>query len=120
MPQFVLHIEEGLIANKKHIREAFGNLKDGQYMVTIKWWKRRSQRQNAYYHAIVCNLVKDGLRQIGYDEVETSEDAHEILKQMFLSRKMVNRQTGELLTEITKSTTKLTTVEFEEYMDKCR
>ncbi len=120
MTEFVLHIEQGQIGNKKHVREAFSNLKDGQYLVSIKWAKRRSARQNAYYHGIVCSLVAKGLKEAGYDEIEDSEDAHMILKQMFLSRKVINQNTGELLTEITGSTTKLTTIEFEEYMEKCR
>lgn len=120
MGEFVLHIENGQVANKKHMRDAFFGLKDGQYMVTIKWWKRRSLGQNAYYHAVVCGLILEGLKDAGYDDIESTEEVHEVLKRRFLKKAVYHRDTGEVLEEITKSTTKLTTVEFEEYLEKCR
>lgn len=119
MIEFVLYIENGIIANKKHVKEGFENLEDGRYQVTIKPRKRRSNKQNAYYHAVVCDMVKDGLRDIGYRDVEDAEDAHEVLKSLFLKKKTINHNTGEVLSERDGSTKKLSTTEMQEYIDKC-
>lgn len=115
-----LHIENGQIGNAKHIRQAFEGLEDGIYKVTIKPNKRRSLRQNAYYHAVVCVMVAEGLRNIGYREVRDGEDAHGVLKSLFLKKKEINEETGEVLTEREGSTKKLTTGEMEEYLDRVR
>lgn len=120
MSEFILHIEEGRIGNKKHVRDAFAVLPDGMYLVVIKPRKRRSIRQNAYYWLIVCNMVKEGLQEMGYREVKDAEDAHEVMKAMFLRRKIINEQTGEVLLEVAGSTVKLSTVEMEDYMEQCR
>jgi hypothetical protein len=117
--EFVLYIENGIIANKKHVKEGFENLEDGRYQVTIKPRKRRSNRQNAYYHAVVCEMVKEGLQEVGYRDVEDAEDAHEVLKSLFLKKKTINSNTGEVLSERDGSTKKLSTTEMQEYIDKC-
>lgn len=119
MKEFVLYVEEGKIANKKHVREAFENLEDGRYQVLIKPRKRRSNKQNAYYHAVVCDMVKEGLQEAGYRDVQDAEDAHEVLKSLFLKIKTINHNTGEVLSERTGSTRKLSTTEMQEYIDKC-
>ncbi len=116
----VLHIEEGKIANKVHMRRLFDGLEDGIYLVTIKPRKRRSQKQNAYYHAVVCDMVREGLQEAGYGAVKDAEDAHEILKSLFLKTRIINEESGEVLVEMVQSTTKLTTTEFEEYLEKIR
>jgi hypothetical protein len=118
--EFVLYIENGVIANKKHVKEGFENLADGRYQVTIKPRKRRSKNQNAYYHAVVCAMCAEGFRDIGYREVIDAEIAHKVLAGRFLKRRMINEETGEIISEWIQSTTKLSTTEMEEYLDQCR
>jgi hypothetical protein len=113
--EFTVHILRGEIINKITVRNAFNDLSDGKYTVTIERSDNRSLSQNAYYWAVVCTTVRDLLRNAGYNEVKTAGDAHEILKYKFLRKQIPNDQ-GEFL-EIIQSTAKLSTVEFSIYTD---
>lgn len=117
MVEFICHIEQGVITNPKVVKKSFQELEDGSYWVKVIQKKGRSLNQNAYYWSCVLEIVLAGLRGIGYREVRTKEDAHEICKEYFLKKKIVNEDTGEVL-EIPGSTTKLTTAEFGEYIER--
>ncbi len=70
---------------------------------------QRSVNQNNYYWGVVLELLSDN--------GNTPDEWHEICRQMFLkSFKLVN---GKEM-EYTRSTTKLNTVEFEDYLEKIR
>jgi hypothetical protein len=47
------------------------------------------------------------------------QEAHEFLKGRFLFREVVNQELGEVI-KLSKSTTELSTIEWEEYMDSIR
>lgn len=117
MSEFVLHINDGTITNTGAVRKFFNELRDGKYLVKITSIKRRSLSQNNFYWAVVCELVKDALREAGYQEVKTKDDAHEIMKTLFLKKKIVNVNTDEVI-EIPGSTAELTTVKFMEYIEE--
>ena len=69
--------------------------------------KKRSLNQNAYYHGVVVDMIA---REAGY----SSEEAHEALKAKFL------RIHDDSALPTVRSTTSLTTLEFENYLDQCR
>src|SRR5690349_11951688 len=69
--------------------------------------KKRSLRQNSYYHGIVVGMIAEAA---GYEH----DEAHEALKWEFLKK----HADGPLPT--VRSTAELTTAEFEEYMEQCR
>lgn len=115
----ICHIKNGKILNPADIRNLFEPLKDGTYKVKVSPRKVRSLQQNSYYWGVVCDMVYEGLRDAGYDEVKTAEDAHEIMKLLFLKKDVVSTSTGEILAGAT-STTELTTLEFAEYIEKVR
>jgi len=117
MIQFFTYKRDGVITNRQVIDKYLTGLPDGNFLVKIEQKKKRSLPQNAFYWGVVCDMVKDGLRDAGYSEVKTIEDAHEILKALFLKRKIVNQQTDEVI-EIPGSTAKLTTVQFNEYIEE--
>ena len=71
--------------------------------------KGRSDNQNAYYWAVVIGLIAENC---GYRQSWEHEEVHSKLKDMFLPRH------GQL--NITRSTSDLNTVEFEEYLSKIR
>jgi len=89
-------------------------LMEGQRVETVtsqyRIKKARSTNQNRYYRGVVLPLISD---VTGY----TSDEMHGILGQMFLAD-------GVLLLnkvfKVAKSTTKLSTVEMEEFLTKCR
>lgn len=117
MPEFFVHIKNEKISNPQVIRKAFQELQDGRYLVKIDKANKRSLPQNAYYHGVIVPLVKNGLKDIGYNEVRTNEDAHECLKYLFLKKQIPNENTGEVI-EILGSTAKLTTTEFNLFIEQ--
>ncbi len=116
MSEFILYISDGEIKNKAQVRKAFTELKSGKYLVSIKSNKKRSLKQSAYYWGVVVPMVKDGLRDIGYNDVKTNEQAHEILKHLFLKRKIHNEINDDTI-EIAGSTAELKTVEFNSFLE---
>lgn len=112
-----VHISNNQITNKKLIKQAFDCLKDGRYEVTIESKNHRSNQQNRYYFGSVIPLVKEGLKEIGYREITTNEQVHDLMKSMFLKKQIANEITGEVLESI-GSTTELSTIEFNEYIDR--
>ena len=67
---------------------------------------QRSNNQNNYYFGVVCKILGD---YFGY----TEDEMHDALKMKFLRR-------GACDLETVRSTTKLNTSEFEEYLEKIR
>ena len=110
IPVFRAQIKTGIIIFDRP-NEAYGYLQDleGKYVEVVvrKERSERSNNQNKYYHGVVVKMLSDFT---GYDR----DEVHEILKHEFL--KKVN--TGGF--EYVKSTAKLSTVEFEEYLDKIK
>jgi hypothetical protein len=115
MREFFINISNGHITNRKVVAIQF-DLPDGSYLVTIRSKKNRSIPQNAYYWAAVLPLIKSGLNDAGYSEVKTINDAHEVVKGLFL-KKYITNQEGTAL-EISGSTANLSTVEFNELIEK--
>lgn len=94
------------------------DLREDRYVMTLeKYIPKRTDKQNAYYWSTVVPMVKDGLRDAGYNDVKSNEDAHEILKHLFLKKKYSSDlQDTEIV--IAGSTAKLKTIEFNEYLEE--
>ena len=71
----------------------------------------RTTEQNRYYWGVVLKMISD---ESGY----TPNEVHELLKGEFLKTGEI--ELGGIIKPTTKSTTKLKTDEFEEYLEKCR
>ena len=99
---------------RKEVREFAGK----EIEVTIRRKrKHRSDPQNRYYWGVVVEMIRAGMKDMG-DEL-TPDQVHEFLKWRFLRVQKIDETTGELLYEYAGSTTKLGTVEFSEYVEKC-
>lgn len=112
--------------------------KDGERLkITIeKVYKKRSNSQNRYYWGVVVPLVKDGLYEVGYVEVETmtNEDIHEYLKNLCFTEDMkaeirelsgseftlTSKETGEIMPVDILTTTKLTTTLYMVYLENIK
>ncbi len=103
----------GLLAS--HIKSFEGM--DVQFTIS-KRRKRRSGDQNAYYWGVVVNMVRDGMQEVWGEHVSL-EESHHILKFQCNYEERVNEATGEII-KIPKTTTELSTAEFEEYLERCR
>lgn len=112
---FYVDVENNTIVQMRVATKYFNIMKavPGSYRITIKRGKRRSNKSNAYYWAVVIEFVYNALKDAGFDAIRTKDDAHEVCKTLFL--KTVEEHNG-LKIEKVGSTKKLTTKEFEEYI----
>lgn len=99
--------------NHRDIGDAFQKLFDfcnepeGKYILEINKSKNiRSLNQNKFYWSVVLTVLSD---YFGY----TPEEVHQICASMFLRYENNGK-------EFTKSTTKLSTIEFENYIESIR
>lgn len=111
---------KGLV-NKDQLMSVFNSLKIGKhYRVIIKDARTRSLPQNAYYWGVIVPIIRRALYEEGYDEIVTEMDAHEFLKAMFLSKRVVSKKTGHTV-DVPGKSSKLTIPEFNEYIERiCR
>lgn len=117
MSEFILNISpDNQILNSKVIWEEFRKLSPGKHLVKTTSIKRRSLPQNKYYWSCVVPLVREGLVNAGYDEIKTNEQAHDIMKHLFLKKQMVSKKDGNVI-EIAGSTAALTALEFSNYLE---
>ena len=80
--------------------------------------RRRSPWQNNYYYGVVVSLVRDAVSE-EWGESLTKDETHQLLKQHCNWKEHVNETTGEAV-KVAQSTVTLSTVEFEEYLERCR
>jgi hypothetical protein len=115
MHEFFLHTDpEGDVVNLRVLTDNIAELQpSSRYIVTIKKANTRSHNQNAYYWGVVCQLVYEGLKDAGFENVKNKDDAHEILKNLFLKTK---EERNGITIETVKSTRQLTRAEFIDYL----
>lgn len=90
----------------------------GRWRLTlVKYRPRRSDRQNRFYWPVMVEPFTEWLRDQGHEADQ--QMAHELLKSRYLSRPVVNHDTGEQVGTYVESTTKLDTSEFNQYLDQC-
>ena len=96
-------------------------------------YKQRTNPENRYYWGVIISITADYIEEnylFDYEDEETLETVHpdinetremlhEMLKKKFLCVKFVSQETGE--EEYTMlSTSRLPTVKFEQYAERCR
>ena len=119
--------------------ETYGHIKDGKLnisyrskfltalklfddcrvrVVVEKLYRKRTTPENAYYHAVIVREFKNGWEETQGEQI-THNEAHEMLKYNCNYTEIINEDTGEVLRK-GNTTTKQSTVEAEEYYDRCR
>ena len=90
----------------------------------LHWWTltrcraQRSLSQNAFLWAAVYPAVTAGIRQAWGEASFSVDDCHKFCKARFLSRPVVNHDTGEEQGRVVRSTTELDKAEFSAYIDQ--
>ena len=112
MIQFFTTIKNGVISNPK-VWKQYTSKANGHYTVQLIEHNKRSSQANRYFHGVMLPLVLEGLKNAGFDEVKTLEDAKMVIKALFLRRSVINHVTGDII-EIIKDTSALTKMEFSE------
>lgn len=115
--QIFISIKSGEITNRKAVATLFKSLSDGRYDLEISDVSRRSNQWNRYLHGILIPEFRKALNEAGYDEVKTDAQSKEIIKRMFLTRQVSNKETGEVL-EYTQRTRDLSKFEASVLIDE--
>ena len=116
--------ESGKIDLPKRARTEIGKVFAGKHVTVLIERKRktRSSQQNAYYWACVIPMVVQGFIDMGNDLVLGNPNDHDLVHD-FLKEKLLRngRQLVDIHAQVHEtpaSTTRCTTVEFMEYVDK--
>jgi hypothetical protein len=105
--------------NKAAIRKAFSEFEGKEVTIIIeRKRKTRSTKQNSYLWGVIYPLIKQGLFDT-HGERFTIDAVHEMMKNRYNYKEIVNESTGEILIA-PKSTSENSTIEQEEYYDNCR
>ena len=107
-------MEEGklVILEKDKFDNYIRGLRNGEAeLIVRKAFRKRSNKANAYYWGIVLPLISD---EIG---ILIHEETHELLKSLFLKKGVDYK--GKRF-EVIRSTTDLSKMEFEDYLEKIR
>lgn len=112
--EFHLTKRNGKWLNQSQRQEYLNSLPDGYYVERIEARNKRSGRQNSYYWSVVVPMVYQGLREAGFDAVRNLEDAHEVMKNLFLK---IREERNGVVIERVKSTTELNKEQFSEYLE---
>jgi hypothetical protein len=111
-----------LIANmskpeeKRRVLNLINPLQGPHRIEVVRHRPRRTDRQNRYYWPCFVHPFGEYLREQGSTHF-TDDMAHEVLKRMFLTVTEIDRATGRTL-ERTRSSTELTTEEFNVYLEQ--
>ena len=111
--------DNGEIMLPRRFRTDVARLFPGRDIVVIveRRRRKRTQNQNAYYWAVIVQMICDGLNAAG--ENVNPQEVHEFLKFRFLRIQKTDPDTGELLWEYSRSTSALKAFEFSLYLDQC-
>lgn len=125
--EFLSDLHDGNIGvnARRNIKRLFSQLQDNADGRTVRVRLRvsvvrrsRSLPQNRYYWGVVVEGCRLGMEEQWGRDVDP-EEAHETLKRECNGRDLVNENTGEVI-RAGQSTASLPTLEFEDYLDRCR
>lgn len=115
VPKIIAEVVNGSLKfdlrQKDILRRWLNNLNGFKVELVIKKYrKKRTIPQNSYYWGIVLDLISEAS---GY----TTEELHELFKRLYLKKEIV---IGGKVYEVSISTKKLNTDQFEKYIEKIK
>lgn len=101
------------IVNKNQLKAFLLELPIGKWLLKAERKDKRSGQQNRYLHGVMLPIIRDALKDAGWNNIKTIDDAKDFVKVKFLKYDMVNEQTGEAV-EMYRNTSALTKLQFME------
>lgn len=92
--------------NTKKLWDYVKDLSDGKYKITISKADKRTLDQNSWFHSVLP-MIKDGLRDAGFETVKSDEDAKAVIKGLFFKKYVTNGIETIPVIEGTSESTKL-------------
>ncbi|QNS40150.1 hypothetical protein H0S70_06975 [Chryseobacterium manosquense] len=116
----ISRVENGkLMNNRKKMQDAISLHEGKEVEIIIKRkYKRRSIQENSYYWGVVVNYWQQLIKE-EWQEILTPNEVHEILKLHCNFKAQIIEATGEEI-KVPQSTADLKTIEFEDYLERCR
>ena len=107
-----------LVSNRNALSDTFAQFEGKDVAITIEVAKKkRSGSQNRYYHGVVLPLIQNGLKD-ATGEHYSHEQVHDLLRHKYLVVDVPFKD--GLFAERVKSSTELSTIEFEDYQANCK
>lgn len=106
-------------ADKRKLWGVLRTLKGRHRVEVARYRPRRSDQQNKWYWGVIMPMAAHALTE-SQGETFDPETAHQFFKALFLSRPVVDRRSGELLTNIVGSSAVLDTARYTEYVEQVR
>lgn len=107
------------IRNRNIVLQAINSFNNADVVLTFdKVKKKRSTQQNAFYWSCILQLMQLGAKDT-WGESWSIDKAHKHLSKLFVFHESINVKTG-LITQTPKSTTELTTTDWEVYVTEIR
>lgn len=90
------------------LRNYLDELTEGKYKIVISKADKRTLAQNDWIHAVLP-AIKDGLRNMGYNDIRTESDAKDFIKSLFFKKEISN---GIETVEIIQGTSETSKLDF--------
>lgn len=87
--EFVIRKQGRLWYGRGGLDQYMRSLTEGKYKITISKSDKRTLQQNDWLHAILPDVVK-GLRDAGYNDIRTTENAKDFIKSLFFKKEITN------------------------------
>lgn len=111
-------VDGRMTSNRQLLADSLASFEGMDVDITIeRHTRKRSNPQNSYLHGGVLPLVRNRLIELGITEAQSKEWVFDFVKANCLVTEIVNRETGEVLKSLGKSSA-LSTWEFNEFIER--
>lgn len=97
--------KDGVIVNPSGVMKHFDKLEDGRYKLLTPKSTQRSLQQNAWFHAILPDIMK-GLQDVGYYMITDTDKAKAFVKELFFKVPLSNGVETVMVIQDTHETSK--------------
>lgn len=114
-------ITDGILklTNKQGFANDLHDYEGKEVRLTLEAKRKRSNKLNAYFHAVIVPIVKQALLDAGWREAKSDEWVKDFIKFHCLVQEYTNPETGEVIKSLGK-TSELTDGEFCDLIARCQ
>ena len=114
--EIFITIGEGECKEQTLLKRFFKTLPNGRGVLKFESKQKHSSNQRCYYFGVIVPHILLLLRDMGYNEFRTKEDAHLFCKYKFAPIEILDIDTGAI-TKVPGSTKKMTKERYRQFID---